>query len=810
MAALMQIPNLPVAIALNGTEQFEAVQAGVSVRVSAALLAAYAQGTAIPELTFSAPLVRTLNNVALAIVPVTLGGTGAADAPQASVNLSTTYVVSTLDDLTALTVQPPVVEIATGRGSGNPWVFRPGDQSANVTADPLKGLWAAPDSEPTGASGAWQRIYDGPIMVAWFGTDWTALKAAVDTNVGDTIILTAGETYTYTDLAQTITIVDRTINIVGPYSTLAFRKTNAIGFHASASWHDVQAVSVIATPTTTPVLTVADGTVYAAGAWIKIGSDQPLPETPSANNVRMGEWAVVKEVTSTTVTLSGPLYYTYDVLENVKIGAIDTEYTFTADIGVVDLVNIETDTVVRVESLGTAPKVRIGSIPFLKGAGINDISCLDGDYYIGHIGAGDYDNSYGIVFASSKNGNARIGFSGAMRHAIDHGHPLAIPDANGMGIYGAAETCRGYDSYSEGGIHTPYASHQATRDCLYENCTSREGAAGCVAFRGTGNRALRCTSIGAVAGSASFAAFRHNGGTGIYADVITNNTTFEDCMALDSQGAFFGSDDCGSVKFIGGLYEQSSLGVNDEMFSVGGYTINSGATTFGGEISFHNVRVRLNGSVSRPMLRTYDLTTRVDLGNLDVYMGMSSSLPRILDNTTSAPFVLTWEDMRVDNPNGTLQGIHGTTTILTAGSRYGNFSATGNVGTTLFTGVNFSQYSPYMTGEFHMLTGRLRYQNSLTLVDMTIPNPSAADTITAQSDGIIRRYSNGAAHTLAPSAENGFSYFKISNISTAGVITVSGFTKVTGSFATTNNNIYFVTATTIDGTSHLEIVLVSP
>jgi hypothetical protein len=30
----VQIPNLPAAIALNGTEQMEAVQAGVSVRVT--------------------------------------------------------------------------------------------------------------------------------------------------------------------------------------------------------------------------------------------------------------------------------------------------------------------------------------------------------------------------------------------------------------------------------------------------------------------------------------------------------------------------------------------------------------------------------------------------------------------------------------------------------------------------------------------------------------------------------------------------------------------------------------------------------
>lgn len=39
--AVVQIPNLSAAIALNGTEQFEAVQAGVSVRVTALQLGTY-------------------------------------------------------------------------------------------------------------------------------------------------------------------------------------------------------------------------------------------------------------------------------------------------------------------------------------------------------------------------------------------------------------------------------------------------------------------------------------------------------------------------------------------------------------------------------------------------------------------------------------------------------------------------------------------------------------------------------------------------------------------------------------------------
>ena len=76
MAAVIQIPNLPAVIALNGTELFEAVQAGTSVKVSALQIATYIQATPLAALTFTSPLVRTADNVTLTTVPVTLGGTG--------------------------------------------------------------------------------------------------------------------------------------------------------------------------------------------------------------------------------------------------------------------------------------------------------------------------------------------------------------------------------------------------------------------------------------------------------------------------------------------------------------------------------------------------------------------------------------------------------------------------------------------------------------------------------------------------------------------------------------------------------------
>jgi len=76
MVSVKQIPNLPVVIALAGTELFEAVQAGVSVRVTLQQIAGYVQATPLAALTFTTPLVRTADNVTLTTVPITLGGTG--------------------------------------------------------------------------------------------------------------------------------------------------------------------------------------------------------------------------------------------------------------------------------------------------------------------------------------------------------------------------------------------------------------------------------------------------------------------------------------------------------------------------------------------------------------------------------------------------------------------------------------------------------------------------------------------------------------------------------------------------------------
>lgn len=49
------------------------------------------------------------------------------------------------------------------------FAFNSSDLSASVTADTAQGIYVAPSSDDTGASGAWVRLYDGYWNVKWFG-----------------------------------------------------------------------------------------------------------------------------------------------------------------------------------------------------------------------------------------------------------------------------------------------------------------------------------------------------------------------------------------------------------------------------------------------------------------------------------------------------------------------------------------------------------------------------------------------------------------------------------------------------------------
>ena len=69
-------------------------------------------------------------------------------------------------------------------GREGQFAWRTGDYSAQVAADTRQGIYVAPTSDATGASGAWVRVLDGHLNVSWFGVgatdDYAAFQAAID------------------------------------------------------------------------------------------------------------------------------------------------------------------------------------------------------------------------------------------------------------------------------------------------------------------------------------------------------------------------------------------------------------------------------------------------------------------------------------------------------------------------------------------------------------------------------------------------------------------------------------------------------
>lgn len=106
-----------------------------------------------------------------------------------------TDVIYQVDDYTALRAltgqtldKQASVAYRSTAGDGGGGVFRwdSSDLSTSVTDDTLSGVYVAPDSDATGASGAWVRVRSNEVRVAWFGAfgvdadNYLAIQASLD------------------------------------------------------------------------------------------------------------------------------------------------------------------------------------------------------------------------------------------------------------------------------------------------------------------------------------------------------------------------------------------------------------------------------------------------------------------------------------------------------------------------------------------------------------------------------------------------------------------------------------------------------
>jgi len=74
-----------------------------------------------------------------------------------------------LADRAALAAHSGSAAFLRESGREGSFVFDGADHSTFVAADTAQGLYVAPASDPTGASGAWVRKFDGPVNARWFG-----------------------------------------------------------------------------------------------------------------------------------------------------------------------------------------------------------------------------------------------------------------------------------------------------------------------------------------------------------------------------------------------------------------------------------------------------------------------------------------------------------------------------------------------------------------------------------------------------------------------------------------------------------------
>jgi hypothetical protein len=143
--------------------------------------------------------------------------------------------VATRAALAAETVGPNLVRWLTEAGRSGLFKFVASNFAALVTADTAQGVYVAPASDTTGATGAWVRQFDNALIFDWFGAvpgdyttgpgadslpAWNAMQSyldAVDRNVSAAFVANGpkiyfpGAQYTFSDKV----VVNRALHLIG-------------------------------------------------------------------------------------------------------------------------------------------------------------------------------------------------------------------------------------------------------------------------------------------------------------------------------------------------------------------------------------------------------------------------------------------------------------------------------------------------------------------------------------------------------------------------------------------------------------------
>lgn len=207
------------------------------------------------------------------------------------------------------------------------WVT--GDQSASISADSYGGLWVAPDSHPTGSSGAWRRIVlDNTYRSHWFGdpaaTDHAPhIQACINAAPAGAIIDTGP---TRVKIATAITINKDNTRLRSIYEITAATAITAYLVTPSSADQalTLSGGSTIAAGSTSINVVSASG--VAANDMILLYSDDLL----AATTYKKGEIVRVRSVAGNTITFQSATMH--NLTTNVSVYRVRPVRGFAADV----------------------------------------------------------------------------------------------------------------------------------------------------------------------------------------------------------------------------------------------------------------------------------------------------------------------------------------------------------------------------------------------------------------------------------------------------------------------------------------------
>lgn len=295
-----------------------------------------------------------------------------------------------------------------------------GDQSANVSADSYGGIWVAPNSATTGASGAWRRIVlDGVYRSSWFGdpasTDHAPhIQAAVNAAPSGSTVDTGP---TRVKIATSIAISRDNIKLNSIYEITAASALNAYVVYPSPGDQALTLSGASTIPAGSTSITVTSASGVAAGDMIIMYSDDLLAST----TYKKGEIAFVRSVASNTITFRSATLH--NLTTNVLVYRVRPVRNFTAVLDATSAVasNILHNGIVLsrvVDAKVTARGLNIYNTMVALIAVFNSHI----EYAGGNPGATTNNGfDYGVVLGNACSNNKVVGNGHNLRHVITCG-----------------------------------------------------------------------------------------------------------------------------------------------------------------------------------------------------------------------------------------------------------------------------------------------------------------------------------------------------------------------------------------------------